>query len=83
LKFVKATGETEAKTDGNQVTFQPVKQLGAGEEVSWRIETQAAKEGEIALRATLESKGLGRKIKAEEPTTLFTASTKSDSEKKQ
>jgi uncharacterized repeat protein (TIGR01451 family) len=81
LKFVKATGETEAKADGNQVSFQPVKQLGAGEEVSWRIETQAAKEGKIALRATLESKGLGRTVRAEEPTTLFTASAQSDAAK--
>lgn len=81
LKFVEASGATDAKADGNQITFEPVKQLGAGEEVSWRIEAKATGEGEVALRATLESKGLGKAARAEEPTTLFTASARQESAK--
>jgi uncharacterized repeat protein (TIGR01451 family) len=81
LQFEKATGPTKGQAEGNEVTFEPVKQLGAGEEVSWRLEAKAAQQGEVALRATLESKGLGKTVKAEEPTTLFTASAKNDSTK--
>jgi uncharacterized repeat protein (TIGR01451 family) len=71
LKFVDATGATKGKVEGSQIAFEPVEELTAGEEVSWRVKCKAVGEGRIALRADLNSKGLRRGAKAEEPTTLF------------
>ena len=71
LKFVSADGTTDAQSQGNQVKFQPVKKLEAGDSARWDLTAKASGKGEVRLEVEVKSNGLSRATVTEEPTKLF------------
>ncbi len=74
LKFEKATGETEAKADGNKLQFEAIDKLNAGERAQWKVRAQARKKGDVRFRVALTSESQEQRSISEEPTRLFDAS---------
>jgi uncharacterized repeat protein (TIGR01451 family) len=79
LEFVEVSGQTKAQSKGNNIEFEAIKSLEPGAEATWRVRTRTTSEGDIAVTATLESEFLSRTVRAEEPTTIFSASAGSQS----
>ncbi len=74
LEFEKATGETEAKADGNKLQFEAIDELAAGERVQWKVRAKALEKGDIRFRVALTSDSQEQRSVSEEPTRLFDAS---------
>ncbi len=54
LKFVSADGPTEFEQNDNEVTFQLIESLSAGDEVEYTMTAQAMKDGNVTLQVNLE-----------------------------
>ena len=71
LEFVEARGETRAEApDGHLVRFGPVKELGGGDEVRWRIEARAVRSGQVQFEVEVRSAGNPEPVIEREPTTV-------------
>jgi len=71
LEFVEARGETRAEAPvGQLVRFGPLKELGAGDEVRWRIEARAVQSGQAQFEVEVRSAGNPEPVIEREPTTV-------------
>jgi uncharacterized repeat protein (TIGR01451 family) len=71
LEFVEARGETRAEApDGHLVRFATVKELGAGDEVRWRIDARAVRSGQAQFEVEVRSAGNPEPVIEREPTTV-------------
>jgi uncharacterized repeat protein (TIGR01451 family) len=71
LEFVEASGETRADASGGRnLRFEPVKELGAGDEVRWRLEARAVRSGQAQFEVELKSAGNPEPVIEREPTTV-------------
>lgn len=71
LEFESAKGPTKFEQQKNQIVFQPIKELGPGEEVEYTLTAKATSEGNVKLQVELESQGLASTVQSAEPTQLF------------
>ena len=78
LEFVEATGASNAKSDGQNVSFETIETLDPGDEVSWEVRVRAKDPGSSALNAQLSSKMLKKEANVEEPTRIFDTSRSSN-----
>lgn len=70
-EFVKASGTTKAKSEGQTVTFEPVKELQPGEKAEWTLQVKAKQEGDVRTRVELSSDYLSSPVPDVEPTRLI------------
>ncbi len=78
LEFVSASGPSEHKQDGRNLTFEPIETLKAGDCADYKVTAKSTGNGEVRFSATLQSKSLKEKVSGEEPTTLFDQTAESD-----
>jgi uncharacterized repeat protein (TIGR01451 family) len=71
MQFVAASGATEAKADGQTLTFAPVASLLAGQTVEWHVRTKATKAGDVRMQVQLKSDSLTHPAMETEPTRLY------------
>lgn len=71
LEYVDASGPTKATADGQTVTFEPVKTLGAGEAANWELRVKAKKEGQVRTKLELKSQMLEQAVQTAEPTRVL------------
>ena len=71
LEFVEATGPTKATAEGKKITFEKLKELPAGERVTWQVRAKANKEGDVRLKVETTSDAFTKAVRSEEPTRLF------------
>jgi uncharacterized repeat protein (TIGR01451 family) len=73
MKVVKVDGPTKATTVGQKVLFPPVESLGPKETVTYSIEVQALKAGDVRFVAELRSETLSAPVIEEESTNIYEA----------
>jgi uncharacterized repeat protein (TIGR01451 family) len=73
MKIVKADGPTQATTVGQKVLFPPVETLGPKETLTYSIEVQALKAGDVRFVAELRSETLSAPVIEEESTNIYEA----------
>lgn len=71
LEFVSADGPSKNKANGQTITFEPVKELDAGDRLDYKVVAKATGDGDVRFKATLNSKSLDEGVIGEEPTRLF------------
>ncbi|QDT15271.1 COG1361 family protein [Alienimonas californiensis] len=71
LTFVSATGDSDVKADGKNLTFGQIDELAPGEVVSWNVTVKADKAAKVQFKLNLKSDANPEPIREEEPTTLY------------
>lgn len=71
LKFDSADGPTDAKNEGDTITFDPIKTMEPGDRVEYIVTAKPTGTGNARFEATLQSQSLKSKVTSEEPTRLF------------
>ncbi len=71
LEFVSATGATEARRNGQVVTFRPVPTLAPGAVAVWELTVRSAGEGDIRFAVEMTSAEKTRPVRETESTTLY------------
>jgi len=73
FEYVNVTGPTEAKADGQTITFGKVDRLGPRQRVTWKLQAKAIKAGDVRNKIELTSDYLGTEnpVLEEEPTRLI------------
>lgn len=79
LTFKEASGETDAKNDGKDVTFEKVDEIKAGEKLTWTLQATAEGKDSVVLQVSLKSDGQSEAVETEEPTQLFGESSSGNS----
>jgi uncharacterized repeat protein (TIGR01451 family) len=70
-QFVRASGGTAAKAEGQTVRFTPIATLEPGKSVSWQIEAKAVRQDDAQLLASMTSDSNPKPVARLESTTLF------------
>jgi uncharacterized repeat protein (TIGR01451 family) len=73
MKIIKADGPTKGQTVGQKVLFPPVETLGPKETLTYSIEVQALKAGDVRFTAELRSETLSAPVIEEESTNIYEA----------
>ena len=73
LKYVDAKGLSKAKNNGQEVKFEPIEEIAAGDSVEFRImaKSDGSNEGNVTFQVEVESKNREKAIQEDEATTLF------------
>lgn len=71
FEFVDASGSTNAKADGQTVTFEPIPEMAPKAEASWTLQVKAVKSGDVKTKAHLSSDYLTSPATSEEPTRVI------------
>ena len=71
LTYKSADGPTDVKSEGQNVTFDAVDELEAGDTIEWMITVDTSEAGEHIVEGTLDSKGLENTVNGEEVTTIY------------
>ncbi|MBN1864491.1 MAG: DUF11 domain-containing protein [Victivallales bacterium] len=72
MKFINASGPTKAiGTQGGVIDFEPLKSLGVNESVTWIINVEALKEGDMRFYAEIHCDQLQRKVSEDESTQFY------------
>ena len=74
LEFVQASGSTEAVANGQELTFEPVRELPPGKRVNWNVRAKVKVEGDVLFQVNLTSNHQKQEVTSEEPTRLIQAS---------
>jgi uncharacterized repeat protein (TIGR01451 family) len=69
--FVSASGATNARADGQVITFEPVDRLEPEKTVEWRIEAKANRPGDVRFEVKMTSRSLPKPATETEPTRLY------------
>jgi uncharacterized repeat protein (TIGR01451 family) len=69
--FVSATGASNAKADGQVLTFEPVSTLEPQKTAEWRVEAKANRPGDVRFEVKMTSKSLTKPAVETEPTRLY------------
>ena len=69
--FVSATGPTNARADGQVITFEPVARLEPEKTAEWRVEAKATRPGDVRFEVKMTSKSLTKPAVETEPTRLY------------
>jgi uncharacterized repeat protein (TIGR01451 family) len=71
MKVLNANGPSTPKIDGQTITFPPVNELDPGQTLSYTVEVQALKTGDVRFRAELRSATLSAPVIEEESTNIY------------
>jgi uncharacterized repeat protein (TIGR01451 family) len=71
MKVLGTNGPSQAKIDGQTVTFPPVESLAPQQTVTYSIEVQALQVGDVRFRAELRSTTLSAPVIEEESTNIY------------
>lgn len=71
FEFVEASGSTNAKADGQTVTFEPIPEMASKAKASWTLQVKAVKAGDVKTKAHLSSEYLKSPATSEEPTRVI------------
>jgi uncharacterized repeat protein (TIGR01451 family) len=70
LTFASVDGPTDAQSEGQTVSFQPIDQLDPGQTAKWTLRATAEDGGEVQTKLELNSQSLDEAVQSEEPTRL-------------
>jgi hypothetical protein len=68
LQLISGSGPTRNRISGQTITFDPIAELRAGEQVEYRLRVKAAAAGSARLDAAVSSQGLAQPILKSETT---------------
>ncbi len=71
LRFVSASGPTEAAAEGRTIRFRPLATLAPGAKAQWRVTAEAVGTGDVRFETTLETDMLTSPARETEPTRLY------------
>ncbi|HEX8910898.1 MAG TPA: hypothetical protein VF796_00965 [Humisphaera sp.] len=71
LTYGSATGPTQGRVAGQQVVFEPLKELGPGQTATWTIEAKAAQAGDARVKVELSSETLSEPVTQTQPTRVY------------
>lgn len=71
MQFVDARGDTEVKSQGQQLQFGKIDKLAPGDIVSWYVQAKANEAGKVSFKLKLTSDASKREVSEQEPTTLY------------
>ena len=71
MAFVDARGDTDVKSQGQQLQFGKIDKLAPGEIVSWYIQAKANEAGKVNFKLQVNSDASQRQVSEQEPTTLY------------
>jgi uncharacterized repeat protein (TIGR01451 family) len=69
--FVRSSGTTTARVDGQVITFEPVLRLEPEKTAEWRIEAKAGRPGDVRFEVKMTSRSLTKPAVETEPTRLY------------
>ncbi len=69
--FVSASGPTNARTDGQVITFEPLTKLEPEKTAEWRVEAKATRPGDVRFEVKMTSRSLTKPAVETEPTRLY------------
>ena len=69
--FVSATGDTDVKASGKNLTFGKIDELAPGDVASWNVTVKADSAAKVKLKLNLKSDANPDGVTEEEPTTLY------------
>jgi uncharacterized repeat protein (TIGR01451 family) len=70
-QYVRATGQSEATNDGQNITFGPIATLEPKQSVTWHVVAKALRAGDVEFQATMLSKSTPKAAVKIEPTKLY------------
>lgn len=71
LEIVRASGDTEGRIDGRQISFAPYEVLQAKEIIQYRVVARAVAEGDARFRAQMQSDLIRTPVPQEESTQVY------------
>lgn len=71
MEFVKSTGATKAKVEGNKVVFEPLPALSPQASAQWRVVVKARQSGDSRFTASIQSDQLDRPVVENEATHFY------------
>jgi uncharacterized repeat protein (TIGR01451 family) len=71
MTFVRASGSTNAKAEGQTVTFAPLATLAPGEVATWEVEVKANKADDSRFQIEMTSESLTKPVTENESTRLY------------
>jgi uncharacterized repeat protein (TIGR01451 family) len=71
MKGVSAEGPVRYRNEGQRITFEPLKQLGAKAEAIYKVTTQAIQPGDLRLQVQITTDEIREPITKEESTRVF------------
>jgi uncharacterized repeat protein (TIGR01451 family) len=69
--FVSTSGPTNARADGQVITFEPLSKLEPDKTAEWRVVAKAGRAGDVRFEVKLTSKSLTKPAVENEPTRLY------------
>lgn len=69
--FVSASGTSNARNDGQVITFEPVARLDPQKSAEWRVEAKANRAGDVRFEVKITSRSLTKPAVETEPTRLY------------
>ncbi len=71
MKAVSAEGPVRYRIEGQRIVFEPLKQLGAKAEATYKVTTQALQPGDLRLQVQISTDEIREPITKEESTRVF------------
>ncbi len=71
LTFVSATGDSDVKANGQNLSFGKIAELAPGDVASWNVVVKAESPGKVKFKLNLKSDANPDAVEEEEPTTLY------------
>jgi uncharacterized repeat protein (TIGR01451 family) len=71
FKFVSADGPTDAKRNGNKITFEPLDSLAPKEKVVYTVTAKAQSTGDVRFRVTLKTDQTTKPVMENESTHIY------------
>lgn len=71
MEFVSATGEVNYNVAGGTITFEPLPELAAKAQSTYRVTVKAAAEADVRFRVTMETDNLKRPVIETEATNFY------------
>jgi uncharacterized repeat protein (TIGR01451 family) len=71
MEYIKSTGATKGKIEGNVIIFEPLPELSPQAEAKWTIYVKAIKPGDARFKAEVMSEQLTKPVTLIEPTNFY------------